>query len=95
VDYLSDKQQEVVMTRYYFTIDQSNMVSFTDEEGEDFQTPEEAIKHALIVANELGRNNQTPVTVSVLREDRTLFGSVGANQFLTDTLANPEGHTSR
>jgi len=92
VDLGQRKQQEAVMTRYYFAIHHSTIVAFTDEEGEEFETQEKAIAHALIVANELSRNNLAPVTVVVLGNDRTVLGHVSANKFEPTTFPDLQNH---
>jgi hypothetical protein len=55
------------MHRFFFTAEYKG-ATLRDEDGEPFATETQAIAYGRLVANELGRNNPTPVSVSVLDE---------------------------
>jgi uncharacterized protein GlcG (DUF336 family) len=55
------------MHRFFFTAEYKG-ATLRDDDGELFATEAQAIAHGRLIANELGRNNPKPVSVSVLDE---------------------------
>jgi len=70
------------MARYYFRLD-SKEVEVADEDGSEFCTADEAIKHAIIVASELARNNNTVSDdlLCVVGEDGNMVFAVALSDF--------------
>ena len=73
---------DFVMARYYFRLE-TKEIEVTDEDGSEFCIADEAIKHAIIVASELARNNNTASDdlLWVVGEDGNMVFAVSFSDF--------------